>query len=127
MWPSGMLCGMRRPHRSPDLRGRVLAAVDAGRPVAEIVEWFGVSARSVRRWVQWRRERGGLAIRPRSGRPPKIAPAQHPALVAQVAAHPDATLAEHAARWEAATGVALRPSTLSRLFARLRVTLKQRP
>jgi len=122
-----MIRRMQRPHRSPDLRERVLVAVDAGRPVAEIVEWFGVSARSVRRWVQWRRERGGLATRPRSGRPPKIAPAQHPALVAQVAAHSDATLAEHAARWEAATGVAVSPSTLSRLFARLRVTLKKRP
>ena len=52
---------MERPHRSPDLRERVLAAVDAGRPVAEIVEWFGVGARSVRRWAQWRRERGGVA------------------------------------------------------------------
>ncbi len=122
-----MLGGMQRPHRSSDLRERVLVAVDAGRPVAEIVEWFGVSGRSVRRWVRWRRERGGVATRPRSGRAPKIPPTQHPALLAQVAAHPDATLAEHAARWEGATGVAVSPSTLSRLVRRLRVTLKKRP
>jgi putative transposase len=117
---------MERPHRSSDLRERVLAAVDAGRPTAEIVDWFGVSARSVRRWVQWRRERGDVRTLARAGRTPKIAPAQHAALRAQVAAHPDATLAEHAERWEAATGTRVSVSTLSRLFRRLRLTLKKR-
>jgi transposase len=64
---------------------------------------------------------------PRGGRTPKIAPAQHPALRAQVAAHPDATLAEHATLWELATGVRVSSSTLSRLLAKLRITLKKRP
>lgn len=63
---------------------------------------------------------------PRRGRTPKILVDQHPALRAQVAAHPDATLAEHAERWLAATGVRVSPATLSRLFARLRITHKKR-
>jgi transposase len=118
---------MKRPHRSPDLRERALAAVDAGRPMSEIEAWFGVDARSVQRWKQWRATRGSLATKTPSGRTPKIAPEQHPALVAQVAAHPDATLADHADLWEAATGVRVSASTLSRLFAKLRITLKKRP
>lgn len=95
--------------------------------MAEIESWFGVSARSVRRWKQWRDDRGSLAAKPRAGRTPKIAPAQHPVLHAQVAAHPDATLAEHADLWETATGVRVSSSSLSRLFAKLRITLKKRP
>lgn len=118
---------MKRPHRSTDLRERALAASDAGKPMAEIEAWIGVSARSVRRWKQWRDDRGSVAAKPRSGRTPKIAPAQHPALRAQIAAYPDATLAEHADLWEAATGVRVSSSSLSRRFAKLRITLKKRP
>ncbi len=118
---------MKRPHRSTDLREQALAAVDAGRPTAEIVAWFGVNARTIRRWKQARRERGSVATRPRSGRRSKISTDQHPALRAQLGAHPDATLAEHADAWAAATGVRVSPSTLSRLFARLRLTLKKSP
>jgi transposase len=118
---------MKRPHHSTDLREHALAAVDAGKPTAEIVAWFGVDARTIRRWKQARRERGSVATRPRSGRPPKISAAQHAALGAQVAAHPDATLAQHADLWDAATAVRVSSSTLSRLFAKLRITLKKRP
>ena len=95
--------------------------------MAEIVAWFGVNERTVRRWKQARAQRGSVATLARTGRTPKISPAQHGVLIAQVAAHPDATLAAHADRWEAATGVRVSPSTLSRLFAKLRITLKKRP
>lgn len=101
--------------------------MDAGRPTAEIVAWFGVHERTLRRWKQARRERGSVATRPRPGRTPKIGPAQHDALRAQVAAHPDATLAAHAALWEAATGTPVSAATLCRLFARLGITRKTRP
>lgn len=117
---------MQRPHHSTDLRERALAAVDAGRPTAEIATWFGIHARTLRRWKQARRERGTVATRPRSGRIPKIRAEEHARLRAQVAAQPDATLAEHADLWEAATGVRVSVATLSRLFARLRITRKKR-
>jgi transposase len=48
-------------------------------------------------------------------------------LRAHVEAHPDATLPEHAARLEAATGVRLSPSHLSRRLKRLGLPLKKGP
>ena len=57
---------------SKDLRARVLAAVDRGDPRALIVETFGVSLATVRRWVRRRRETGEVAPRPSPGRTPSI-------------------------------------------------------
>ena len=65
---------MKRPEYSEELRERVLQAADAGLSAMEIARSFGISRRSLTRWRQWRRERGTVATRPRSGRPPKIAP-----------------------------------------------------
>lgn len=109
-----------------DLRERLLRAHDAGLGVAEIVRTFGVSARSLRRWRQWQRERSHLANRPRPGRQRAIPAAQWPALRAQVAAHNDLTLRQHAAQWEATHGVAVSESALSRLFTKLGLPLKKR-
>jgi transposase len=117
---------MERPHYPADLRERVLAAMDAGLPAAEISRTFGISARSLRRWRQWQQERGTVATKPRSGRPPKIAAAHVPALQRQVAAHADATLAEHCTRLAAAQGVVVSRATMSRQLAKLGLPLKQR-
>jgi transposase len=126
MRPCGRLRGVRRPYPD-DLRERLLQAMDAGLAAAEVARAFGISARSLRRWRQWARERGTVAAKPRPGRPARIAPERWPALRAQVAAHPDATLAEHCARWAEATGVGVSPATMSRLLARLGLPLKKRP
>jgi transposase len=48
-------------------------------------------------------------------------------LQAQVAAAPDATLAQHCARWEAAQGVRVSVATMSRALRRLGITLKKSP
>jgi transposase len=48
-------------------------------------------------------------------------------LRAHVEAHPDATLPQHAARLEVATGVRLSSSHLSRLLTRLDLPLKNSP
>ena len=58
---------------------------------------------------------------------PKLGPDGDAVLRAHVEAHPYATLPEHAARLEVATGVHLSPSHLSRVLARLEVPLKKRP
>src|SRR5262245_14517716 len=91
---------------SRDLRERALRQVDAGRPVGEVASLFGVHRTTLLRWRQ-RRELGEVAPRSRPGRSPKIGPAQQPQLLAQVAARPDATLAEHCAGWAAATGASV--------------------
>ena len=90
--------GMKRPEYSVELREQALQAADAVRSAAEIARSFGISRRSLARWRQWRRQRGNLTTKPRSGRPPKIAPEQYAALRAQIAATPDATLHEHCTR-----------------------------
>jgi transposase len=112
---------------STDVRERLVAACDAGLRHAEAAKIFGVSDRTVTRWHRLRRETGSLAPRPKPGRPPAIAPADDPALRAQVAAQADATLAQHCARWEAAHGVRVSPATMSRLLAKLGLPLKKRP
>ena len=110
---------MKRPEYSEELREQVLQAADAGLSAAEITGSFGISRRSLTRWRQWRRERGTVATRPRSGRPPKIAPGQYAALQAQIAADPDATLDEHCARWEQTHDTSISPLLLRQILRRL--------
>lgn len=54
---------------SRDLRLRVLAAVDAGKPRQEIVETFSVSEPTIKRRLKRRRETGNVEPRPIPGRP----------------------------------------------------------
>jgi len=110
---------------SRDLRERALRQVDAGRPVGEVAQLFGVHRTTLLRWRQ-RRDLGERAPRPRPGQSPRIGPAQRPALLAQVTAHPDATLAEHCAAWAAATGTTVSASTMCRALRRLGWPLKKR-
>lgn len=112
-------------HYPADLRERLLRAEDAGLTAAEIERSFGISGRSLRRWRQWTRERGGVDDRPRSGRPRAIPADAEAALRAQVAAHADATLAEHCDRWEADHGVRVSPATMSRRLTHLGLPLKK--
>ncbi len=118
---------MRRPHLSDDIRERAVAAVEAGQPVVDVAQFCQNDPSTVRRWVRRARQTGSSAKLPRSGRPPMITPEQEPALRAQVAAHPDATLAMHCALWEATYGVLPSLSTMSRMLRVLGLTLKKRP
>jgi transposase len=115
----------RRP--SADFRERLVAAIDAGLSLREAAQRFRVSIRTIYRWLERARAGESLADKPRSGRPPKLAPEQVPVLREVVQAQPDATLPQHAARLEAATGVRYSPSHLSRLLARLDLPLKKSP
>ena len=104
---------------SADLRERLLRAIDAGLSQAEAARLFGVGISSIKRWRTQQRQTGSLAARRRTGRRRRVRPEQEPARRAQVAATPDATLAEHCAVWAAATGVRLSTATMSRTLARL--------
>lgn len=110
---------------SVDLRERLLGAIDAGLRLGEAARLFGVGTATLKRWRRQQRETGNLAPKPKPGRSPKITPADHPALVAQVAAHPDATLAEHCAWWDAEHGVRVSVATMSRRLQQLGLPLKK--
>ncbi|MGH7861128.1 MAG: IS630 transposase-related protein [Candidatus Dormibacteraceae bacterium] len=112
---------------SLDLRARIVGAVDRDLPHAVVARTFAVSVATVRRYLARRAQTASLAPRAIPGRPARIGPAAYPALRAQVAAIPDASLAEHRERWEATTGQRVSESTFCRLFQRLRLPLKQRP
>ncbi|HTE20663.1 MAG TPA: helix-turn-helix domain-containing protein [Armatimonadota bacterium] len=115
------------PRPSADFRERLVAAIDAGLPRGEAAQHFGVSLRTIERWLARHRAGESLADRPRSGRPPRLMPAQESCLRDLVLAHPDATLPEHADRLEVTTGVRYSPSHLSRLLRRLDLPLKKSP
>jgi transposase len=112
---------------SADLRERLLGAIDVGLPVAEAARLFRVCPSTIRRWQQRQRTTGSVAARPRPGRTPRIGPDQATALAAQVAAHDDATLAQHCARWETEQGVRVSIATMSRVIRRLGITVKKSP
>jgi transposase len=111
---------------SADFRERLVTALDAGLRPGEAARLFGVDVSTVYRWRRRVRRGESLAEKPRSGRPPKLAPIHYPALRALVLAQPDATLPAHAAQLHATTGVRLSPSHLSRVLARLGLRLKKR-
>ncbi len=112
---------------SADLRERLLGAIDAGLPQAEAARLFGVCGSTIGRWRRRQRTTGSVAARPRPGRIPRIGADRAPVLRAQVAAHSDATLAAHCARWEAEQGVRLSVATMSRVIRRLGITVKKSP
>ncbi len=99
---------------SLDLRQRVLDAVDRGMARRTIVETFQVSHGSIKRWLKRRKQTGTVAPISPPGRAAAIIADQYPALVAQVAAAPDATLADHLRHWQTEQRVAVSRWTISR-------------
>jgi transposase len=109
-----------------DLRERVLAALDAGMTYTQASMTFDVSVSAIVRWRRRMRQTGSCAPRTSPGRPAVVAQALALGIETQVAAHPDATLAEHAALWEATTGTPVSPSSVSRALVAARLTRKKR-
>lgn len=111
---------------SPDLRERVLRAVDQGYARKDIIKLFGVSRATIKRYLKQRRETGEVKVKPIPGRPSKkLAPLQA-GLLAHLEAHPDATLATHCQLWEAEQGMQVSPRTMGRAIRRLGWTRKKR-
>ena len=107
-----------------DLRERIVRAAEADTPRRVVARAFGVGLATVERYLR-RARAGALAPRTSPGRPARIGPAAWPALRAQLAATPDATLAEHAARWAADRGARVSVATMHRAIARLGWTRKK--
>lgn len=102
---------------SQDLRERIVRAVESGSSRAAVARRFSVSERTVRRYLHRQAATGSLA--------PTIPPAQEGALLAQLRAHPDATLEEHCAMWERGQGRAVSVSTMCRAQQRVGWTHKK--
>ena len=107
------------------LRERAVAAVLAGRPRVEVAFAYGVSLRSLERWLALHAAGQSLDDRPRPGRPRLIGPEREENLRALVAERPTATLAELCDAWEARTGDRLGLSTMHDALERLGISRKK--
>ncbi len=111
---------------SVDLRARIVAAVERGMARRDVVATFGISLGTVKRLLARQRTTSDLRAQSPPGRPRSISAAHHAALWNQLEAHPDATLDEHARRWNAAHATTLSARTLGRAIARMGWTRKKR-
>jgi transposase len=105
---------------SKDLRIRVLAAVDRDLPREDVAETFSVSVPTIKRWLNRRRETGGVEVVPIPGRPRLKGAALEEWLPAHLQRNPDLTLEEHREAFEEAhRGMSVSASTVGRAIRRL--------
>ena len=103
-----------------DLRERVVAAVDAGMSQPQAAARFGVSLRTVERYLARRRTTGSLAPTSyRHGPVPEKKQRLQAWLASRLDAAADATLAEHATAFAEQTGIVVSLATMSRAIASL--------
>jgi transposase len=110
---------------SLDLRERVVRAVDQGKPRSEIVKMLGVSLATIKRYLKQRRETGHVRPKAIPGRPAKKGAALQAGLLAQLEAHPDASLEMHCELWENEHSRHVSTSTMSRMIERVGWTRKK--
>jgi transposase len=111
---------------SLDLRERVVQAVAQGMTKSRAARTFSVSLATVKNYVGQVQRTGTLTPKPIPGRPREIPPEQDAALVSQLRAAQDATLAELCAAWATLAGVRVSVATMSRAIKRLKWTRKKR-
>ena len=111
---------------SLDLRTRVVNAIDAGMSRTQVVRVFQVSLGSIKRWLRQRETSGSLAPKPRKGKSATLPASQERLLRFQLEQFPDATLQEHAERWNADHSTTLSQWTLGRAIRRLGWSRKKR-
>ena len=84
---------MVRPY-SLDLRERAVRRAEAGEPVREVGEIFGVAASSVVKWSQRKRQTGSAAAKVMGRQQARSLAAQRDWILARLAQKPDLTLRE---------------------------------
>lgn len=111
---------------SEDLRGRVVAAVEAGASRRAAAERFGVGVATAIRWVRAFRATGRLSARPKGGdlRSHRIE-AFRQVVLGAIEAQKDITLAELVALLRREHGASFAISTVHRHLVRHRITLKK--
>lgn len=110
---------------SQDLRERVLRAVDQGRTRAEIVQLFGISLATLKRYIKQQREEGHVRPKAIPGHPPKKRAQVEAGVRSQLQEHDDATLEQHCAMWEQTHGERVSRWTMSRAIEKLGWTRKK--
>jgi|SRR4051812_24073217 transposase len=116
---------MKRSRRSVDLREQALAALATGMTQAQVCQVFGIHRSSLHRWIV-RQHEGSLEDKVACGGPRKITVEQASLLVAQLQAHPDATLDEHKQFWHQQQGLVVSRATMARAIERVGWTRKKR-
>jgi transposase len=99
---------------SQDLRERVIRAIDHGKTRKEVVDFFGVSLSTIKRYLKQRSQLGHVQPKKIPGRPPTKRAKLQERLLAQLEAYPDATLQEHCDLWEKQSGSRISIMTMSR-------------
>ena len=107
------------------LRERIVAAVEGGMRVKEVARLFTVSLMTVYTYRK-QHQLGQLHVvgKP-TGRPFRVTAVHEAQLLKQLETHADATLNEHAAMLEAATGLKVSYKSVDRAFTRLKITHKK--
>jgi transposase len=111
---------------SQDLRERIVGAVEQGMLKAEAARTFQVALSTVKLYLARLQQTGSLAAGRSSGRPRAIPRAADPLLERQLRAHPDYTVAQHAALWEQEQHTAVGRAALRRAIHRLGWHFKKR-
>lgn len=109
----------------PDLRHRVIHAIQHDTPVKNIVRMLEISPSTIERYVKQHRATGSLQPGQSTGRKRKLTPEQETALGAQCDTYPDDTLEQHRTRLIQTHAVTVSTATISRALTRLRRTRKK--
>jgi transposase len=104
----------------------VVRAAEEGRPREEIVQLFGVSRTTIKRYAKQHRETGNLAPKPIPGRPATKGDALRSDLWSQLEANREATLEEHCHIWQVTHGQQVSAATMGCAIKNLGWTRKKR-
>ena len=101
------------------LRERIVAAVEGGMSVKETTRQFSVSLMTAYTYRKQHQSGQLHIVRKPTGRPFRVTAVHEAQLLKQLETHADATLVEHAALLEAATGLRVSYKSVDRAFTRL--------
>ncbi len=112
---------------SPDLRERVLAAVQEGEhSQAKLAKHFKIGLSTLEKWLRRQRETGDCAALPHGGGRTRTLQDCETFLRAEIKKQPDATLEELCSRVAQTQGLQVSPSMLCRELQRLKLPRKKR-
>jgi len=111
---------------SADLRERVIHSWQQGHTQAWLAQTFEISVSTIKRYIGQYRAVGPVAAKEQGYKQPTIRDEQLGTLVEQLAAHSDATLAQHVTWWAEQCGQQVSQSMMWRAIGRAGWTRKKR-